>query len=256
MKLKKKKIKSLRSIICMIPFPDAQEWFTALLERQDVLHSGSLGEQEGVDSDDLLSEDDENPGNTLLTEASVLFASEDVVKQEAKESDEHPTNPSLPAYMTTTMDRTWTRRTTYTMKKRMMSLVSPPDGTGEGGTEDVETRGIKIFQCPYCSYSSNFSCKLTSHMYKHTGERPHSCDFCSAKFSHKGDLNRHMRIHTGEKPYECSFCPQSFNQTATLKRHERIHTGERPYGCEMCPYRGVTKASVLNHKRREHGYLA
>ncbi|XP_064083032.1 uncharacterized protein LOC135199045 [Macrobrachium nipponense] len=83
--------------------------------------SGCRGEQEEVDSDDLLSEDDENPGNTLLTEASVLVAS-DVEKQEAQESDYHPTSPSLPADMTTTMDRTWTTRTTNTMKKRMICL--------------------------------------------------------------------------------------------------------------------------------------
>ena len=86
-KLKQKQIKSLRTILCMIPDPEAMEWFTALLNRQDAMHAtASDADEDAVDSDDQLSEDEENPGNLLLTDASVLVNPEASSPSEEEDS--------------------------------------------------------------------------------------------------------------------------------------------------------------------------
>ena len=73
-KLKKKKIKSLETLLCMIPDPAALEWFTNLINRQNALHASAPdAEEDAMESDDQLSEDEDNPGNILLTDADVIF---------------------------------------------------------------------------------------------------------------------------------------------------------------------------------------
>ena len=54
----------------MIRHPTEKEWFKNLLERQELLHSS--GSRDEPDSD-VLSEDEENPGNDYLTEVSVIY---------------------------------------------------------------------------------------------------------------------------------------------------------------------------------------
>ena len=68
-KLKKKKIKSLKTITCMIPFPEARTWLCELLQRQEFLHAD---DEDALDSDDGDSEDDAS--DTLLTERRVIRA--------------------------------------------------------------------------------------------------------------------------------------------------------------------------------------
>ena len=58
----------------MIPDPAALEWFTNLINRQNALHASAPdAEEDAMESDDQLSEDEDNPGNILLTDADVIF---------------------------------------------------------------------------------------------------------------------------------------------------------------------------------------
>lgn len=70
--LKKKKVLSMETVIHMIQSPVEREWFTRLIERQKALHSSGPS-QGDIDSDDEIEEDADNPGNTLLMDASVLY---------------------------------------------------------------------------------------------------------------------------------------------------------------------------------------
>ncbi|KAI9366842.1 hypothetical protein DFJ73DRAFT_5363 [Zopfochytrium polystomum] len=80
----------------------------------------------------------------------------------------------------------------------------------------------KMFPCPWQNCNRVFprQYNLTSHMFCHTGERPHSCELCQAMFARKHDLRRHMRtIHSESRPFRCGQCHHSFSQEDHYRRH-------------------------------------
>ncbi|KAJ3406140.1 hypothetical protein HDV05_006134 [Chytridiales sp. JEL 0842] len=84
------------------------------------------------------------------------------------------------------------------------------------------TTGKKSFACPFpgCPRTFPRQYNLTSHIYCHTGERPHSCPHCHAAFARKHDLRRHLRtLHAEDRPFKCERCAQSFTNADQLRRH-------------------------------------
>ncbi|KAI9503150.1 hypothetical protein BX070DRAFT_183478, partial [Coemansia spiralis] len=53
------------------------------------------------------------------------------------------------------------------------------------------------YQCEECLKYFTRPSSLTTHIYTHTGEKPHECSFpgCSKKFSVLSNLRRHMKLH-------------------------------------------------------------
>ncbi|KAJ3194781.1 hypothetical protein HK101_001900 [Irineochytrium annulatum] len=56
--------------------------------------------------------------------------------------------------------------------------------------------GSKRFQCQYCPKRFSRPSSLTTHVYTHTGERPHACTIpgCKRTFSVLSNLRRHTRV--------------------------------------------------------------
>ncbi|KAJ3138160.1 hypothetical protein HK101_003771 [Irineochytrium annulatum] len=97
---------------------------------------------------------------------------------------------------------------------------SPPatPGTPTGGAP-------KIFKCPYenCGRVFPRAYNLKSHIFCHTGERPHICTLCRAAFARKHDLQRHTRtLHAGDRPFKCPRCKQGFQRADQLARHRAL----------------------------------
>ena len=82
--------------------------------------------------------------------------------------------------------------------------------------------------------------------------RVYACTVCSRKFKHQCALSSHMRRHTGERPYTCRTCGQSFSDRSTLAKHRRTHTGTKPYSCDVCGRNFSQSGNMLRHKRRIH----
>ncbi|KAJ3027721.1 UNVERIFIED_CONTAM: hypothetical protein HDU68_003253 [Siphonaria sp. JEL0065] len=83
--------------------------------------------------------------------------------------------------------------------------------------------GGKTFLCPYDDCGKVFprQYNLKSHMFCHSGARPHACQLCVSTFARKHDLQRHTRtLHATDRPYKCSTCKQGFTQPEQLKRHQ------------------------------------
>ncbi|KAJ3186432.1 hypothetical protein HK101_009640 [Irineochytrium annulatum] len=83
----------------------------------------------------------------------------------------------------------------------------------------------KVFKCPYegCGRVFPRQYNLKSHVFCHTGERPHVCTLCRAAFARKHDLQRHTRtLHAEDRPYKCPRCNQGFTRPDQLARHRAL----------------------------------
>ncbi|KAJ3133935.1 hypothetical protein HK100_004005 [Physocladia obscura] len=62
-------------------------------------------------------------------------------------------------------------------------------------------KALKVFKCPHAKCDKSFprAYNLKSHMFCHSGERPHKCTSCHRAFARRHDLQRHMRTLHGAK---------------------------------------------------------
>ena len=92
--------------------------------------------------------------------------------------------------------------------------------------------GKKRYPCPVCG---GMFTELSSHMRKHTGEKPYQCNICERRFSHRNAMVMHQRTHTGERPYKCTQCDKTFTQSSHRQSHmQAVHCEEYNYKCETC----------------------
>lgn len=63
--------------------------------------------------------------------------------------------------------------------------------------------------------------------YSFSVEKRHKCSVCSYSTNKSSNLQSHMKIHTGEKPYACKFCQKTFRMKHHLKSHFLVHTNKK-----------------------------
>ena len=94
---------------------------------------------------------------------------------------------------------------------------------------DEQVEGYKkVFQCGYCSYSTNRQSDLKRHVFSHTGENLYHCSKCEYKTARKSDLRRHQLLHIGEKPFKCGVCHYTTSRKTVLLKHMQKHTANLP----------------------------
>ncbi|KAJ3124312.1 hypothetical protein HK100_011287 [Physocladia obscura] len=80
------------------------------------------------------------------------------------------------------------------------ALITSMNNVG-GSSSKRRGKVLKVFDCPYegCDKSFPRAYNLKSHMFCHSGERPHKCTKCHSAFARRHDLQRHIRTLHGDK---------------------------------------------------------
>ncbi|EFO84608.1 hypothetical protein CRE_03952 [Caenorhabditis remanei] len=81
----------------------------------------------------------------------------------------------------------------------------------------------QVYHCVQCNKNIKYPSKITEHIRKHTGEKPHVCGICNQSFSQAHTLKTHMQQHSHEKPFKCSFCSLEFLDLMEKDEHEEQH---------------------------------
>ncbi|CAO3682339.1 unnamed protein product [Umbelopsis ramanniana] len=82
-------------------------------------------------------------------------------------------------------------------------------------------------QClPGAGLMSSFSTKANS-----TVPKRYKCTVCTKRFTRPSSLTTHMYSHTGEKPHKCpvSSCGRRFSVVSNLRRHIKIHETDKSH---------------------------
>lgn len=117
-------------------------------------------------------------------------------------------------------------------------------------------KGIKKFQCEYCTKSFTQSGQLKRHINSHLNIRNYSCPHpgCDKKFVDPSSVSKHLVIHNkGERPFVCSLCTASFNRLGALRYHEKTHRQERSHKCSVCSKTFLAKYDLTKHFRTHSG---
>ena len=78
------------------------------------------------------------------------------------------------------------------------------------------------YQCPFCSFQSQYYSAVASHTLIHTGEKPYKCQICDYRARQRGHIVVHMRMHSGSKPFTCPDCDYATIQRSHLRVHMQV----------------------------------
>lgn len=111
---------------------------------------------------------------------------------------------------------------------------------------------IRNYSCPYQGCNKTFvdPSSVSKHIVIHNKEkRPYICNICSASFNRQGALKYHEKTHRQERSHKCGVCNKTFLAKYDLKKHFRTHSGEKPYGCSYCEKRFSISKNAKVHQR-------
>lgn len=91
-------------------------------------------------------------------------------------------------------------------------------------------RGVSLWVCHQCSYSTRHRGHLNQHMAVHSGRRPFGCHLCPMAFSRRATLANHLQLHQRQSSssFQCRLCPLAFTLKSTLAQHINSHLAGAP----------------------------
>ncbi|KAF6213349.1 hypothetical protein GE061_011068 [Apolygus lucorum] len=98
----------------------------------------------------------------------------------------------------------------------------------------------KEYECAFCDKKFKRRSRLSCHLTRHTGIKPHACDKCEKSFGTVWELNIHTRIHKRDivlqshmvehlnvhkksASFHCATCSKVFRWRSNYKKHLKTH---------------------------------
>jgi len=118
-------------------------------------------------------------------------------------------------------------------------------------TKEIQTNP-KSYTCGECGKTLTTQQGYSTHVFLHTGKRPHGCTVCDKTFALANHLRNHMDVHHNDrKLFPCSECSKRLISQRALDRHMTVHSGTQSHCCTEC-----SRRLVLWSNRNTNGVLA
>ena len=120
-------------------------------------------------------------------------------------------------------------------------------------------RNKKLYNCPYCTYTTEWSTSMKKHVVTHTGVRAFACTHCTATYTRKDHLTRHELVHKighfevvlEENPHHsisCAKCSATFLKDEELSNHLfNAHKNDSTHACNLCSYTSTEHNNLRTH---------
>lgn len=232
---------------------------TANLETDE--NSEEVNKESNGDDADATENEAGNTNNSISVydfeegQSNAIAVPEIVNETEMNQSDELTNNEKSITNTTTNSTATGkgTKRTRKSQGNSTASTKKSKSANSTGNSAQPNAAS-SLYQCNYCSYTSNKRYLLSRHMKSHSEDRPHKCGICERGFKTMASLNNHVNTHTGVKPHACKYCDSAFTTSGELVRHVRYrHTHEKPHRCTECDYASVELSKLKRHLRCHTG---
>jgi len=110
------------------------------------------------------------------------------------------------------------------------------------------------FPCNECGQTFRKQSKLDAHASVHKGLKPYECKECMKAFSNEDNLKHHMINHKKEvmKLYTCQVCHKPFYFLRKILEHmEDAHPDVFPYKCNLCE-QNFSRSEMLRIHKSNH----
>ena len=108
------------------------------------------------------------------------------------------------------------------------------------GSRKENRTNPRSYTCGECGKTLTSQYAYSTHVFLHTGKRPHACTVCDKTFTLTAQLRRHMDVHRSDRElFPCSECGKGLISQRALERHMTIHSGTQKHCCTECDRRSV-----------------
>ena len=116
-------------------------------------------------------------------------------------------------------------------------------------------RNFKSYVCGECGKTLTSQSGYKTHLFLHTGQRPHQCFVCGDRFTLVSHLKSHIFVRHSNRDglsHKCAVCEKKYLNPVSLKRHMQYHKSKDSFACPVCSKQMTSSWGLKEHIQRTH----
>ena len=129
------------------------------------------------------------------------------------------------------------------------------DVSSKSSVRVQKCRKMKSYVCGECRKTLTTLLGYKTHMFLHSGQRPHQCFECGKRFTLVSHLKSHIFARHSNREgqmYKCTVCEKEFSHPVSLKNHLLYHKNKDSFACPSCSKQLTSSWGLKEHIRRTH----